>query len=227
MAKDLRERLLEAALPNVAFEGWGDATFRTAIKAAGVDPTLARAACPRGAYDLAVAYHRNSDQEMVRRLDAADLKSMRFRDRVTAAVRFRLEVISDKEAVRRAAALFALPFNAPDGARLVWGTADLIWTTLGDTSEDYNWYTKRATLSAVYTTTLLFWLGDQSSDNEATWAFLDRRIEDVMQFEKVKKRAQDSALGQAFMSGPGKIFDHIRRPNRARDDLPGHIKPQR
>ena len=91
----------------------------------------------------------------------------------------RLE-IADREAVRRAAALFALPLYAADGARAVWHTADTIWTALGDTSDDINWYSKRATLSAVYGAVVLYWLGDDSQDHQASWEFLDRRIDDVM-----------------------------------------------
>lgn len=219
--EDLKKQLLDAILPHVAFDGWGEVAFRAAIAEAGVDPTLARAVCPRGALDLAVAFHKAGDAKMVSRLEQADLSVMRFRDRVAAAVRFRLEDVMDKEAVRRGVTLFALPPHAPEGARLIWQTAGLIWETLGDTSQDLNWYTKRATLSGVYSSTVLFWLGDQSPNHHASWEFLDRRIDNVMQFEKVKAKAQESRLGKAFMSGPGKLFDHIRAPKAPRQDVPG------
>jgi ubiquinone biosynthesis protein COQ9 len=221
MTDDLKTKLLEAALPHVAFDGWGEATFRAAVADIGVEPALARAICPRGGLDLAVAYHKAADAAMVQRLKAADLSAMRFRDRVTAAVRWRLEAVTDKEAVRRAVTLFALPHHAAEGARLIWATADLIWTTLGDTSQDLNWYTKRATLSGVYSATVLYWLGDQGPGHMATWAFLDRRIDEVMEIEKVKAKARESALGKAFMAGPGKLFDHIRAPHAPRTDVPG------
>jgi ubiquinone biosynthesis protein COQ9 len=156
---------------------------------------------------------------MVDRLHATDLSAMRFRDRIAAAVRFRLET-ADKEAVRRAVALFALPTHAAEGAGLVWQTASLIWEALGDSSQDLNWYSKRTILSAVYSGTVLFWLGDSSPGHEESWRFLDRRIENVMGFEKLKARVRDSALGRAFLDGPGRLLERIRKPE-SRTDLPG------
>ena len=103
----------------------------------------------------------------------------------------------------------------------MWGTADAIWVALGDTSTDVNWYSKRATLSAVYAATVLYWLGDDSPDHEATWAFLDRRIANVMAFEKAKASFNANPLGKALMEGPLAFFDRIRAPNAAQD-LPGY-----
>ncbi|MFM7333900.1 MAG: COQ9 family protein, partial [Tabrizicola sp.] len=139
---------------------------------------------------------------------------------IARAVQIRLE-LADRELVRRGSTLFSLPHNAADGAKAVWGTADAIWTALGDTSDDLNWYSKRATLSAVYGATVLFWLGDDSSDHHATWEFLDRRIDQVMQVEKLKASFRENPLGKALMAGPGKLFASIRAPKRP-DDLPGH-----
>ena len=119
---------------------------------------------------------------------------MRFRDRIAAAVRYRVEAVEDKEAARRGTAFFSLPQNAQAGARAFWETADRIWTALGDTSDDVNWYTKRATLSGVYGATVLYWLGDDSPGHEDTWSFLDRRIEDVMRIEKAKGAVNDNPL---------------------------------
>ena len=138
-------------------------------------------------------------------------------------VRLRIEVISDKEAARRAAALFALPLHAADGAKLIWDTSDLIWRTLGDTSEDINWYTKRATLSAVYSATFLFWLGDETAGNSATWAFLDRRIEDVMQIEKLKAKFRGNPLLKGVFAGPLWVAGKVRAPEAERpQDVPGY-----
>ncbi|MGR3490512.1 MAG: COQ9 family protein [Shimia sp.] len=224
---DIKTRMLDAALPHVVFDGWSEETFRNAARDADIPETEARAALPRGALDLAIAYHKAGDAEMVERLKEADLDAMRFRDRVAFAVRQRLELIEDKEAVRRGTTLFALPPYAADGARLIWGTADAIWTTLGDTSDDLNWYTKRATLSGVYSSTVLYWLGDDSLDHQATWDFLDRRIENVMQFEKVKAQAQK-------VPGISRVMDHLNSAvSRARapaatmrNDLPGYWGPR-
>ena len=171
-----KEQLLDAALMHVAFDGWSEATFKAAVSDTGMDPTVARAVCPRGAVDLAVAYHKRGDQQMIDRMKGENMTEMKFSAKVAAMVRFRLEAATDKEAVRRGTTLFALPQYAPEGAKLVWGTADAIWAALGDTSEDVNWYTKRATLSAVYSSTVLFWLGDTSEGHADTRAFIDRRI---------------------------------------------------
>lgn len=217
-----RDRLLAAAMPHVMFDGWGEATFRAAAADAGVDLALARLACPRGALDLAVDYHRTGDRKMVARLMASDLQALRFRDRIAAAVRFRLEE-ADRDMVRRGAGLLALPQHAALGAELVWGTADAIWRALGDNSADLNWYTKRMSLSAVYSATALYWLGDESDGAAATWAFLDRRIEDVMRFEKAKADFRASPWGKALV-GPLKLLDAIRAPSPLPDDLPGRQK---
>jgi ubiquinone biosynthesis protein COQ9 len=219
---DLKDRLLDAALIHVPFDGWSDATLRAAAADLGLTPAEARAACPRGAMDLAVAFHKRGDDAMRARLDATDLSAMRFRDRIAAAVRFRLEAVDDREAVRRGATLFALPQNAATGAQLIWSTADAIWTALGDTSEDVNWYTKRATLSGVYSATVLYWLGDDSPGHQATWDFLDRRIADVMRIEEAKARIRKSPVLSKLMSGPSWFGSRIRPPRKGmRDDLPG------
>lgn len=214
--------VLQAALPHVAFDGWSEATLQAAITDSGVAPALARALYPRGGVDLAVAYHRAGDAAMRDALGARDLTVLRFRDRVALGIRLRLEA-ADKELVRRGSALFALPQHALEGAGLIWSTADAIWTALGDTSRDINWYSKRTSLSAVYGATVLFWLGDTSDDHEATWAFLDRRIENVMQFEKLKAGVQKNPLTQALMKGPLKILERIAAP-QATSDLPGKMK---
>jgi len=226
---DARESLIDAALENVMFDGWGPETLAAAVRESGVDGTLVRQACPRGAIDLAVAFHRRGDAAMVAALDQQDLAALRFRDRIALAVRLRLEVVArDREAVRRGAGLFALPQNASEGAALIWGTADLIWRSLGDTSDDVNWYTKRGTLCAVYSSTVLFWLGDDSANFQATWEFLDRRIENVMQFETLKANLKKNPLVKGFMAGPGRVLEKIKAPSQsARDDLPGYIHPDR
>ncbi|MFG6561310.1 COQ9 family protein [Sulfitobacter sp. 1A15299] len=222
---DPKDQLLDAALMHVPFDGWSPATFNAAIKDSGLDPALARAVCPRGAVDLAVAYHRRGDVKMVEGLAQADLSELRFRDRIAKAVRLRLEA-GDREAIRRGSTLFALPHHAPEGAGLIWETSDKIWTALGDTSEDVNWYSKRATLSGVYSATLLYWLGDASEGHQATWSFLDRRIDDVMQIEKLKSNVRESPTLSRLMAGPNWLLSHIKAPRGQRDpDLPGRWTP--
>ena len=215
-----KDRVLDAVLPHVAFDGWSEVSFRAGIAESGVAVGLARALFPRGGVDLALAWHRRGDGLMRAALAARDLGALRYRERVTLAVRTRLEVISDAEAVRRGSALFALPQHAGDGAKAVWGTADAIWMALGDTSTDINWYTKRATLSAVYASTVLYWLGDDTEDHTPTWEFLDRRIENVMAVEKVKSRLKNNPLARAMADGPLKGLGKLRMP-KVSGDLPG------
>ncbi|MEM8730601.1 MAG: COQ9 family protein [Pseudomonadota bacterium] len=217
---DIKDKILDAAIIQVAFDGWSEATFRTAVADAGVDPTIARAVLPRGAVDLALAYHARGDQEMLAKLKTLDLAGMKIREKITAAVRARLET-GDREAVRRGVTLFALPQHAADGAKALWDTSDLIWDSIGDTSEDVNWYTKRATLSAVLSSTVLYWLGDDSPEDEKTWSFLDRRIENVMQIEKVKAQVNANPLLKPFLIAPNWLGKQIRAPmRRSRGDWP-------
>ena len=218
-----RKVVLDAALPHVAFEGWSDRTLCYAVEDAGVDSSFARLAFPRGGVDLALAFHYDRDEVLRRRLEGDDLLGLRFRDRVAHAVALRLEMLTrDREAVRRAATLFALPIFAADGARAIWHTADTIWTALGDESRDYNWYTKRATLSGVYSASFLYWLGDASADMEATRAFIRRRVDDVMQFEGVKAKVAANPLAAVVLKGPQRLLDRIRAPeDSASRSLPG------
>ncbi len=218
----LTDQLLDAALMHVAFDGWSEATFRAAAADAEIPLPTARAAFPRGAVDLALAFHARGDRAMLDRLKSEDLSGLRFRDRIAAAVRYRLEAVEDKEAVRRGTTLFALPMHAADGAKAIWGTCDKIWDALGDTSTDANWYTKRATLSGVYGATVLFWLGDDSPDHGATWAFLDRRIDDVMRIEEVKAQVNKNPVLSKAMAGPNWLMRQIKAPGKApRAGFPG------
>ena len=218
-----KQELLEAASMHVAFDGWSDATFKAAVRDSGMDIGLAKSVCPRGAIDLAIAFHKRGDEAMIAAVKAADLTEMKFRQKVAFALRTRFELIMDKEAVQRGTTLFALPHLAADGAKLIWGTADAIWTVLGDTSEDVNWYTKRATLSGVYASTVLYWLGDDSTDTQATWDFIDRRIENVMQFEKVKAQVNSNPALSKLMAGPNWLMSQIKAPTQFAPptDLPG------
>jgi ubiquinone biosynthesis protein COQ9 len=222
-APDLKESLLDAALIHVAFDGWSPETFEAAVADAGVELAVARAVCPRGAVDLAIAYHQRGDRLMVERYKASDLSALRYSEKIAALVRFRIEAADDKEVVRRGSTLFALPQYAPDGARLIWNTCDLIWNTLGDTSDDVNWYTKRATLSGVYGSTVLFWLGDDSLDEQDTWTFLDRRIDDVMRFEKFKAGVRSNKALSTLLAGPLAMLSRVKAPASVRTDMPGHV----
>ena len=221
MILELRKsELLAAALPHVVFDGWSQACFEKAIEDLGMDRSIALAIAPGGAVDLAVAFHEAGDQKMRRDYADAITDGLKVRAKVTLAVRLRLEAGADKEIVRRGSSLFALPNHAAQGAKLIWGTADEIWNALGDTSDDVNWYTKRVILSAVYASTVLFWLGDDSLNSESTWEFLDRRIENVMQIEVFKSRIKANEPLSTMMAGSLKILEKLKRPV-VRGDLPG------
>ena len=217
-------KLMLAALPNVAFDGWSNSTFVAACREADISERKARLVCPRGALDLAVAFHKWGDEQFEISFKKKRISKLKVREKIKKAVELRIKLASDKEAVRRGVALFALPVYAFEGSRLIWDTADLIWELIGDNSEDYNWYSKRTILSAVYASTVLYWLGDDSEGNKETWHFLDRRIEDVMKFENAKVQLKTNKFTQEFNGLLGKFLQKIKRPTKNIDpNLPGYL----
>lgn len=184
-----KAKLLEAALAHVPFDGWSEATLRHAAADTGLQETDARRAFPRGPIDLVAYYVADADIRMLRELERLDLPSMRIRDRITLAIRTRLEQNqAHREAVGRAVSLLAMPQHGTLAAKSLYRTVDAMWHAAGDTATDFNFYSKRAILAGVYSATLMYWLNDNSENSERTWAFLDRRIADVMRYEKVKGR---------------------------------------
>lgn len=217
-------KLMLAALPNVAFDGWSNSTFEAACRETDISERKARLFCPRGALDLAVAFHKWGDDQFEISFKKKRISKLKVREKIKKAVELRIKLASDKEAVRRGVALFALPIYAFEGSRLIWDTADLIWELIGDNSEDYNWYSKRTILSAVYASTVLYWLGDDSEGNKETWHFLDRRIEDVMKFENAKVQLKTNKFTQEFNGLLGKFLQKIKRPTKNIDpNLPGYL----
>lgn len=213
----LREKLVEALPAHVAFDGWSRAAITAAAADAGVDAEAARQAFPRGGIDAALAFQARGDRLMREALAKEPLESMGMTARVTRAIRLRLEIDEEhREAVRRAATLFALPQHAAEGAGMVWRCADAVWSALGDGSQDVNWYTKRATLAGVISSTVLYWLQDESVGREASWAYLDRRIGDVMRIEKAKAAVRRNPLGKLVMGGFGRLTSGVKPPRRAR-----------
>jgi ubiquinone biosynthesis protein COQ9 len=187
----LRTQLLEAALTLVPFEGWNIRTLERAAHQAGHDAATLHRLFPQGVEDMLEYFSHEMDRRMLERLATQDLAAMKIRQRIAAAVRARLEAMEPyKEAERRAIAHFsALPTRAAQSLSLLYHTVDEMWRAAGDTSTDFNFYTKRFLLSKVYTTTLLYWLSDHSEGHTDSWAFLDRRIENVMNIQKWKARA--------------------------------------
>lgn len=184
-----RARILEVFPAHAARQGWTETAFKAAVEEAGLTEGEAALACPKGAFDLFDAFAARADEAMLEALADLDLPAMRIRDKVRAAVQLRLQAQAPyKKAARAMTRALARPTRAAEAARLLWRTADRIWRALGDTSTDENFYSKRAILSGVLASTYARWFSDDSEDSQATWAFLDDRIENVMQFEKFKAR---------------------------------------
>jgi ubiquinone biosynthesis protein COQ9 len=191
----LRGRLLAAALPHVAFDGWSETALRAAARDLDVDPALAFNAFPGGPGEMLEAFSAAADRDMLEALETGGLESMKVRERIATAVRLRLELVApQREAVSRGMAFFALPPNAPLGLKCLYRTVDAIWYAAGDRATDYNFYTKRLLLAGVYASTLLYWLNDGSEDQAATWAFLERRIDEVLKAGGRLGRAVEGAL---------------------------------
>lgn len=195
---EVRTAILEKMLELVPFEGWTVEVLRRAAAEAGYDRAVQRQAFPRGVIDIISYYSHVADQVMIGQLEEADLTSLKVRQKITLAVRLRIEALSEtREAARRAAGLLSLPMHAPTAARLVYRTVDAMWRAAGDTSTDFNFYTKRTLLAGVYSSTLMHWFSDHSEDGADTWAFLDRRIENVMQIQKARGK-----LSERFKHAP-------------------------
>jgi ubiquinone biosynthesis protein COQ9 len=184
------QAIIEAALPLVPFEGWNVQTLRKAAVNIGFTPDDVIRIFPHGAISAANAFSRMGDEKMEAALAALPLETMRIPERIALAVRTRLEAYGPhREAVRKIVALHAMPFHALDGLRSLYDTVDAIWRSAGgDRSTDFNFYSKRIMLAGVYSSTLLFWIDDKSDASHESYAFLDRRLENVALFGQWKKR---------------------------------------
>lgn len=195
---ELRIALAGDVAAAAAFDGWTMAAVESAAAARGISPDLARVAFPGGAMDMITAWIAAIDAAMETALPADVLAGMKVRERIRQLVTFRLEASAGcEEAMRRALAIMAMPQNAPRALGLGWNRADVMWRLAGDTATDYNHYTKRALLAALYAATLAVFIDDSSTDKTETQAFLGRRIDGVMKFEKAKAKWLKPA-GESF-----------------------------
>ncbi len=209
-----RDKILRATLQHVPFDGWSARALETGIADAGVIGPVARLAFQGGLAELAEYYSRFADERMLAALDDGALAAMKMRERIAHVVRLRLEQAGpERAAVRALMSWLALPGNQALGAKCLYRAVDAMWYAVGDTSTDFNFYTKRAILAAVLAATVLFWLDDESEDRAGTWAFLDRRIDEVMGIEKAKARLREVA---AKLPDPFRIL---------RDVFPGDRPP--
>ncbi len=187
----LRARLALAVGENAVFDRWTPKAVESAAAQAGIDPAQARLAMPGDAPGMIDAYFAAVDQAMAGAFPPDRIAAMKIRERIRALIGFRLEIMAPaREAVRSALAILAMPNNAALGARVGWRSSDSMWRLAGDRSSDFSFYTRRLTLGAVYASTLLVWLDDSSEGFAETAAFLDRRIDNVMRFEKWKAQAR-------------------------------------
>lgn len=179
--------ILAAELPRHAgFDGWGDKAVESAATALGVNPSVATLAFANKTA-MIDAWFAAVDDAMLRSVPSEALAAMKIRARITALVEARLaNVAPNREALRRALAILAMPQNIPLAGRLGWRAADAMWRAAGDTATDYNHYSKRVILGSVYAATLSVFIDDESEGYADTRAFLARRIEGIMRFEKAK-----------------------------------------
>ncbi|MES2290199.1 MAG: COQ9 family protein [Pseudomonadota bacterium] len=207
---DMRE-ILAAELPqHAAFDGWTAIALERAAFAKGIDLAIASLAFPAGAPDMIDAWFAHVDDAMLAALPAGTLAPMKIRDRITALVQARLDIVAkDIEALRRALAVLAMPQNLTRAARLNWRAADAMWVAAGDTATDFNHYSKRAILGGVYVATVMAMLSDESEDRADTRAFLARRIDGIMRFEKAKARFTHSAPDRLSL---GRFLGRLRYP---------------
>lgn len=221
-ANKTRDAILEAALKIAPFEGWTNLTLKRAVRDAGYPEGSAELYFENGISDLLDYWSASLNSQTAQDIEQLDLETLKIRERVTQGVLLRLQAIGrHEEAARRASARLIMPDLAAKGVRQIWEAADMIWRAIGDTSTDANYYSKRAILSSVIGATLPIWLSDQSEDKAAARAFLDKRIENVMEFEKLKWRVKSFTKN---MPEPAEFLGQLRyggmeaftRPKRGR-----------
>ncbi len=209
---EIRVALAPVLAGHAAFDGWNDTAVVAAAKEMGVDPDIAKLAFKGGAMTLIDHWIASVDAEMERRLPPEKLAAMKIRERIMTLVDTRLQIAAPvKEAQRRALAVMAMPQNVLATARIGWRSADAMWRLAGDNATDFNHYTKRLTLSGVYASTLAVFVNDDSEGFADTRAFLTRRIDNVMQFEKAKIKAKER---QKFIPSLSRLVGRLRYPGK-------------
>jgi len=208
----LRIALAPAVAEAAVFDGWTPLAVTNAAELEGADPEVAKFAFKGGAMTMIAAWIGAVDKAMAEALPADQLASLKIRERIRTLVQFRLDALAGKqEALRRALSIMALPQNVPEALRLGWRSADAMWRLAGDTATDYNYYTKRMTLGALYASTLAVFAQDESEGHADTRAFLERRIDNVMQFEKAKAQL---LRPDAERFSPARLLGRLRYPAR-------------
>ncbi|WP_294037018.1 COQ9 family protein [Sphingopyxis sp.] len=209
---EIRAALAPLIADTAAFDGFSQAALTDAAQRLGVDADVARLAFPGGGRDMIDAWFAAIDAAMADRWPAEALATLKIRERITTLVEARIDLLApNRESLRRALALLALPTNAPHAAKLGWRAADLMWRLAGDTATDFNHYSKRTILAAVYGSTMAVFLNDESEDFTETRAFLARRIEQVMHFESWKHRRAARSIERPSLA---RFVGRLRYPGR-------------
>lgn len=209
---ELRLVLAPTIADAAIFDGWSDAALVAAAVQEGIDQDVARLAFPGGAMDMIAAWIEGVDAAMAAQLPAETLAAMKIRERIRSLVQARLDAVTGREeALRRALAIMAMPQNVARAARLGWASADAMWRLAGDTATDYNHYTKRAILGSIYAATLAVFVDDESDGKAETRAFLERRIDGVMRFEKIKAQILRPSEERFSVS---RFLGRLRYPSR-------------
>ena len=202
-----RDQVLEALLPHVAFDGWGEAALRQAAADLGIAPALALDALPGGALGQVLAFSDWADRRMQQALIEHDQPVPRLRDRVQLSVRLRLELLTPhRDALRRSLAVLALPGNTPAGLKALHRTVDLIWNAAGDGATDHNWYSKRLLLGGVVSATTLYWLEAKSEEHARTWDFLSRQLDLV-----IKVGGRLGKFASRLLNAPDRLAQKLGR----------------
>ncbi|MBI36529.1 MAG: COQ9 family protein [Alphaproteobacteria bacterium] len=203
-----RQKILSRVLDYVPHDGWTEKSLLKAIQDSGIEREELYRIFPSGVTDIIEFWSVEIDKEMVSALEKIDLKELRVRERIFTAVKCRLMALeSDKESLRRAFLHLGQPDNMILGMKCLYRTVDEIWFVSGDVSTDFNFYTKRGLLAAVYSSTVLFWLDDKSDDNQETWSFLERRINDALRIPKVTSKLNDLS---SHVPNPRRLISRIR-----------------
>lgn len=211
----LRDEILLATLPNIVFDGWSRSALREGARMSGHDEQDVAQAFPGGVADLVGHFSHWADREMLKALEGHDLASLPVRERIALAVRLRFVALAPyRDAVSRLVAWLALPQNSALGLRLLYRTVDSMWYAAGDASTDYNHYTKRLLLSAVQTSTTFYWLDDRSEGSVETWAFLDRRISDVLRFGRAVRIPTSLGRLAGALPSPFRFARQIRQRSK-------------
>lgn len=209
---EIRAALAPLIADNAAFDGFSNEALAGAATRLGVDIDVAKLAFPGGARDMVDAWFADIDARMAERWPAEKLATLKIRERITTLVETRIALLApNRESLRRALALLALPTNAPHAAKLGWRAADLMWKLAGDTATDFNHYSKRTILGAVYGSTMAVFLNDESEDFAETRAFLARRIDQVMRFESWKHRRAARGIERPSLA---RFVGRLRYPGR-------------